>query len=123
MENKTQANSDADVRRVLTEISVAYLEVLSGLRRPEQLARWVSDKFYTELTHRSRRESMSRQLTGLTARPTLQLVSSNSFPTASGGAQMVSLVRIAGRIVAVSLVAARLHGRLRVTEIDVVRPG
>jgi len=120
MEHKTQASSEADVRRILTEISVAYLEVLSGLRRPEQLARWVSDKFYAELTQRCRLECRSRQLTGLTKRPTLQLISSSSFPTSSGGAQLVSLVRITGRIVAVSLVAAQLHGRLRVTEIDIV---
>lgn len=122
METTTTARNEAETRRLLAEISIAYLEVLSGLRRPEQLARWVSDRFYTELIHRSRRESMSRQITGLNARPKMQLVASNTFPTANGTAQTVSLIRIAGRIFAVSLMAAQLHGRLRVTEIDLVKP-
>jgi len=117
----TKQIPDAATRKTLAEISVAYLEVLSGLRRPEQLARWVSDKFYGELTYRARRESISRQISGGGSRPTVHLVSTSSFPSAQGTAEMVSLVRIAGRLFAVTLAAAVFHGRLRVTAIDVVR--
>jgi hypothetical protein len=44
MSNKNQvATGQTDPAKFFAEICAAYVEVLAGLRRPEQLSRWLTD--------------------------------------------------------------------------------
>lgn len=105
---------------LLAIIGKAYLEVLAGVRRPEQLARWLSDKAYYELRDRAQQEARSRQVTGATSRPHIVVKQSKTFSTIKGGYQGVLLVKISGATKAVSIRARNIHERFRVTELEVI---
>ena len=67
------AISPPDPAEFFAEICAAYVEVLAGLRRPEQLARWLSDTAYFDICQRYRREARAIQVTGLNERPDIVL--------------------------------------------------
>lgn len=122
MEKSRQIIPSGDGREKLPEVTIGYIEVLFGLRQPEQLARWLTDKFYTEVKYRARRELMARQVTGLVSRPTIGFVTSHIGLSAENTLEMVTLVRISGRILSVTT-HSRLHnGRQRVCGIDLLWP-
>lgn len=105
---------------LLAVIGKAYLEVLAGVRRPEQLARWLSDKAYYELRDKAHREARSRQVTGATTLPSIVVKQSKTFATVKDGYQGVLLVKISGATKAVSIRARNIHQRFRVTELEVL---
>ncbi|MDG2497255.1 MAG: Rv3235 family protein [Aquiluna sp.] len=104
------------------EISTAYIEILAGVRRPEQLSRWLSDKAYYDVSQRSRRNSRHQAITGKSMRPTIVIRTSKVFPTDSDAFQGVVLLDISGAIRAVSVRAELIHDRFRITEIVLITP-
>ncbi len=109
-----------DLASFFARICIAYMEALVGLRRPEQLSRWLSDKVYNELCQRSKRESQARQLTGLHRRPEILLRKSRTFLTDDASFHGVVLLQISGATRAVSIRAQLIHSRFRITDIDLV---
>jgi hypothetical protein len=109
-----------DPARFFAQISTAYVEVLAGMRRPEQLARWLSDKAYYDVCQRAKRESRARQLTGLTARPDIILRNSKTFLTDSQNFQGVVVLQIAGATRAISVRAELIHARYRITDLCLI---
>lgn len=122
MEKQSQLITRDQTERALPAIIVGYLEVLAGSRQPEQLARWMTDKFYGEMKYRARRELLARQLTGLHQRPVIKVLSAHFACSAEDTTEMVALVEISGRVLAVAVCAAQSNGRHRVNAIDIVRP-
>jgi hypothetical protein len=112
--------SDFDPAQLFAEISKAYIEILAGVRRPEQLARWLSDKAYYDISQRAKREAMQRQITGAKARPDISLRKSKTFLTDDAGIHGVVILRVSGATKAVALRAERIHDRLRVTEVLII---
>lgn len=110
----------SDPARFFAQISTAYVEVLAGMRRPEQLARWLSDKAYYDVCQRAKRESMARQITGLTARPVIILRSSKTFLTDGQSFQGVVVLQIAGATKAISVRAELIHERYRITDLCLI---
>jgi hypothetical protein len=113
-------SSDLDPAQLFAEISKAYIEILAGVRRPEQLARWLSDKAYYDISQRAKRESMQRQITGAKARPDISLRKSKTFLTDDAGIHGVVILRVSGATKAVALRAERIHDRFRVTEVLII---
>lgn len=109
-----------DPSRFFAQISAAYVEVLAGVRRPEQLARWLSDKAYYDICQRARRESRARQLTGVTSRPDIILRNSKTFLTDGLNYQGVVILQIAGVTKAVSVRAELIHERYRITDLYLI---
>ncbi len=112
--------SDFDPAQLFAEISKAYIEILAGVRRPEQLARWLSDKAYYDISQRAKREAMQRQITGAKARPDISLRKSKTFLTDDAGIHGVVILRVSGTTKAVALRAERIHDRFRVTEVVII---
>ena len=106
-----------DAAKLFAEVSQAYLEILAGIRRPEQLARWLSDKIYYDVCQRARREARQRQMTGSNSRPDIVLRKSRTFLTDESAVEGVVLLRVAGSTRAVSLRAEMIHERFRITEL------
>lgn len=106
---------NSEAARIFAEISQAYVEILAGVRRPEQLARWLSDKIYYDVCQRAKREAQQRLLTGAQARPEITLRKSKTFPTDLDAYEGVVLLRVSGTTRAVSLRAEYIHERFRVT--------
>lgn len=120
MEKQNQLITRGETQRALPAIIVGYLEVLSGSRPPEQLARWMTDKFYGEMKYRARRESIARQLTGLQQRPTVKVRSLRISNSAEQTTEVAVVAEISGRVVALAVHAVDSHGRHRVNGIDLV---
>ena len=102
---------------IFAEICVAYIEILAGIRGPDQLARWLSDKSYVELCHKAKSEARARQVTGAKARPDICVLRSKIFLSAAESIQGVVVIQISGKTRAVSIRAERLHDRFRVTDL------
>lgn len=117
--------SDASVRtpdaaRLFAEISQAYVEILAGIRRPEQLARWLSDKIYYDVCQRAKREAQQRLITGIQNRPEITLRKSKTFPTDPDAFEGVVLLRVSGTTRAISLRAEFIHERFRITDLRMI---
>lgn len=108
--------------KFFAEISMVYIEILAGVRRPEQLSRWLSDKAYYDISQRSNRRARQQALTGQSIRPIILIRNSKVFPTDSDAYQAVVLLDISGAIRAVSIRAEQIHGRFRITEIVLISP-
>ncbi len=102
------------------EISAAYVEVLAGVRRPEQLARWLSDRTYYHVCQRAQREARQRSLTGLRQRPDVSFRSTQTFLTDHHAFQGVVILRISGATKAVSIRAELINARYRITDLSLI---
>lgn len=118
--SKQVAVNQTDPSKFFALICLAYFEALAGLRRPEQLARWLSDSAYYDVCQRVRRESKARELTGIKTRPTIALRTTKTFLTDHNSYQGVVLLQISGTVRAVSVRAELIHNRYRVTELSLV---
>ncbi len=116
----SQVADQPDLSKFFAEISAAYVEVLAGLRRPEQLARWLSDGAYYDVCQRFRRGARQRQLTGLNQRPEIVLRKTKTFATDANAYQGVVILQISGAIKAISVRAELIHERYRITEIVLI---
>lgn len=114
------ANSNPDPAHFFAEISAAYVEVLAGMRRPEQLSRWLSDRAYYDVCQRASREARARQVTGSKNRPDIVLRSTRTFLTDIDSYQGVVLLQISGATKAVSLRAEFIHNRFRITDLAII---
>ena len=114
------AISPPDPAEFFAEICAAYVEVLAGLRRPEQLARWLSDTAYYDICQRYRRETRARQVTGLNERPDIVLRRTRTFLTSDSAYQGVVVLQISGVMRAVSIRAELIYERYRITDIVLI---
>lgn len=120
MIESTLSKTQPSPAKLFAEISTAYIEILAGVRRPEQLSRWLSDKAYYDISQRSIRRARQQALVGPSTRPTIILRQSKIFPTDKGAYQGVVLLEISSVLQAVSVRAEMVHGRFRITEIVLI---
>lgn len=121
MGDATRANDKViKTERIFAEICVVYVEILAGIRRPEQLARWLTDKGYYEMCQKTKQEAIARQITGARERPDIQLIRSRVFLSNVGSIQGVVILRISGKPKAVSIRAEKFYERFRITDLALV---
>lgn len=118
MENNEEKKFNPE--KLLAIIGTAYIEVLAGVRRPEQLARWLTDKAYFELCQKARSAARSRQATGISNRPNIILRNSKTFLTDANCYQGVVLVKVSGATKALSIRGKHIHNRFRVTDMELI---
>lgn len=117
---KQVTSAQPDPANFFAEISTAYVEVLAGVRRPEQLARWLSERTYYDVCQRAAREARQRQLTGLRMRPDVSLRATRTFLTDFEAHQGVVILRIGSTTKAVSIRAERVNTRYRITDLSLI---
>ena len=120
LSNQQVAVPQPDPANFFAEISTAYVEVLAGVRRPEQLARWLSERTYYDVCQRAAREARQRQLTGLRMRPDVSLRASKTFLTDLLAYQGVVVLRIGQTTKAVSIRAEKINARYRITDLSLI---
>lgn len=120
LKQQAVAVKNPDPASFFAQIGVAYVEVLAGIRRPEQLARWLSDRTYYDICQRVKRQSAQRQLTGAKLRPDLLIKKSQTFLTDMGAYQAVVVLKISGSTRAVSIRAELIYGKYRITDICLI---
>jgi hypothetical protein len=120
MTNKQVAAPLPEPANFFAVISTAYVEVLAGVRRPEQLSRWLTERTYYEVCQRAAREARARQLTGLKLRPEVSLRSSKTFLTTVHAYQGVVVLRVGRATKAVSIRAEKVNERYRITDLNLI---
>lgn len=116
----TTRSTDPRTTSAISQIALAYLEIISGLRRPEQLARWLSEAAYYDLCQRRAREYRSRQLLGVTQRPIIGIRKTELFATDSRGLMAVVLIDINNSVRALSIRVESINGRPRVADLILI---
>jgi hypothetical protein len=106
--------------KLLAQIARVYVETLAGLRRPEQLARWLSDAAYYDLCHRVAREYRGRQLMGVTSRPIVNIRRSQFFNTDREALMAVVLLDINDTTRAMSIRVEVVNTRLRIVDLILI---
>jgi hypothetical protein len=114
------ATNQPDPAKFFAEICAVYVEVLAGLRRPEQLSRWLSDGAYYDVCQRYQRGAIQRQLTGVKQRPKIVVRKTKTFATDDNAYQGVVVLKISGATKAVSVRAELIHERYRITEMVLI---
>jgi len=117
---KQLSDTQKSPAKLFAEIATAYIEILAGVRRPEQLSRWLSDKAFYDVSQRSMRRARQQELVGASSRPTIILRQSKIFPTDKDAFQGVVLLEISSVLRAVSVRAKMLNGRFRIIEIVLI---
>jgi hypothetical protein len=116
----TRSLAGPEAPKLLAQIAQVYVETLAGLRRPEQLARWLSDAAYYDLCHRVAREYRGRQLMGVTARPIVRVRRSKFFSTDRQALMAVVLLEINDTTRAMSIRVEVVNTRLRIVDLILI---
>jgi hypothetical protein len=110
-----------DPQPLLENLTRCVIEILSGARELEQIARWVSDDVYRHLLKRVVISARARQVKGQHAtRPTFTIGSTTICQPRDGVVEAVVIVRGRARVRAVALRLEGLDKRWRATAINVL---
>ncbi|MGW9114802.1 Rv3235 family protein [Microbacterium sp. NPDC055683] len=116
------ARSDLpDPDPLVEALTRGVLEVLSGARDPDQLARWLSEEAYLALVARanlSRRARSARRIPS--HRPVFAVRTMRSMEPADGVVESVVVVAMPDRTRAIALRLEGLDGRWRATDIRIL---
>ncbi|MBX3093720.1 MAG: 3-hydroxyacyl-CoA dehydrogenase [Cryobacterium sp.] len=110
-----------DPRPLLENLARCIIEVLSGARDLEQIARWVTDDVYRHLLKRVVLAARARAATGRSAaRPSFDIGSTAVSEPRDGVVEGVVIVRGRARTRAVAIRLEGLDRRWRATTINVL---
>ncbi|MEB0265988.1 Rv3235 family protein [Cryobacterium sp. 10I5] len=110
-----------DPEPLLINLTRCVIEVLSGARELDQLARWVSDDVYRHLLKRVVLSNRARAIKGLPAqRPTISIGRVTITEPRDGVVEAVVIVHSKVRVRAVALRLEGLDNRWRASAINVL---
>ena len=110
-----------DPEPLLVNLTRCVIEVLSGARELDQLARWVSDDVYRHLLKRVVLSNRARAIKGLPAqRPTISIGRVTITEPRDGVVEAVVIVHSKVRVRAVALRLEGLDNRWRASAINVL---
>ncbi|WP_430592444.1 Rv3235 family protein [Humidisolicoccus flavus] len=110
-----------DPRLMLENLSRSIIEILAGVRDPEQISRWVSESTYRHVVHRAVSARRARDLRRRApSRPTISLGGSRAFHPCDGIVEGTVVVHGGNRSRAVVIRLEGIDGRWRATEIAVL---
>src|SRR4051812_11205864 len=114
----TSTSALPDPQPLLENLTRCVIEILSGSRELEQIARWVSDDVYRHLLKRVVISARARQVKGQhVIRPTFTIGSTQTCQPRDGVVEAVVIVRGRARVRAVALRLEGLDKRWRATAI------
>ena len=110
-----------DPEPLLTALTRGVLEVLAGVREPEQLARWLTDEPYRSLVTRANLATRARSARRQPAmRPTFALTSIRHSSPADGVIEAVIIVETPARTRAVAMRLEGIDSRWRATSLSIL---
>jgi Family of unknown function (DUF6459) len=115
---RTAAIELPDPEPLLKNLSVGVLEVLSGAREVEQLARWMTEDAYRKLTVRASLAARARSARGVPAtRPSYALLSVRHSSPAESVVEAVIIVAGPARTRAIAIRLEGMDRRWRATSL------
>ena len=116
-----QPTSSSDLpepTQLLRNLSVGVLEVMSGVREIEQLARWMTEDVFRVLLTRANLATRARSARGVPAsRPVHTVLSVRHTSPADGAVEAVVVVRGPARTRAIAIRLEGMDGRWRATSL------
>jgi len=110
-----------DPEPLLTALTRGALEVLAGVREPEQLARWLTDEPYRSLVARANMATRARSARRQAVmRPAFALRSIHHSSPADGVVEAVIIVETAQRTRAVAMRLEGIDSRWRATSLSIL---
>ena len=115
---RTPSTALPDPEPFLRNITRGVLEVLSGVREVDQLARWLTEEPYRKLVTRANLAARARSARGMPAkRPVHTILSVHRSSPADGVVESVVIVKGPARTRAVALRLEGMDGRWRTTSL------
>lgn len=116
-----RAEKREGAKQIIAQLGQVYADILSGMRGPEQLSKWLNEETYTQvsnehtLRHRSRmRNKQANQ------REFYRVLKAEIFPSMKNTIEAVILVKSPKSIQAISLRMDVVFNRWRVTHIELI---
>lgn len=110
-----------DPEPLLRNLTIGVLEVLAGVREPEQMARWLGEDAFRALVTRANLSARARSARSVAAtRPAYSLLSARHDSPADGVVEGVVVVAGAARSRAVAIRLEGWDGRWRATSLAVL---
>lgn len=107
--------------RFVAEFSQFYLEIVAGLRAPEQLARWLGDANFLSLHDARLRQTRAREFLKLgSVTPTIRIQKVAFFPSQAGCRSAVVIFKWSGLTRAMTVVTRPSNHRQRLLTVDIV---
>jgi hypothetical protein len=107
--------------RFIAEFSQFYLEIVAGLRAPEQLARWLGDTNFLSMHDARVRQARAREFLKLgDVAPTIRIIKVAFFPSRAGCRNAVVIFKWAGLTRAMTVVSSSSNHRQRFLTVDIV---
>lgn len=118
---RTPSSSLPDPGPLVRNLARCMVEILAGVRDPEQIARWLEPSVYTQLLARAVIAARARQASGRrAAMPTISMGSCRIDHPADGAIEAVAIVHTPARVRAVVMRLTGIDGRWRATELAVL---
>jgi hypothetical protein len=115
---RTSQHALPDPEPFLRNLTVGVLEVLSGVREVDQLARWLTEEPYRKLVTRANLSARARSARGVPARrPAHAILALRSQSPADGVVESVVVVQGPARTRAVAVRLEGMDGRWRATSL------
>lgn len=103
---------------LLTNLARGVMEVFSGVREVDQLARWLAEDAYRKLVIRANLATRARNARGVRAtRPVYQIISTRTMSPADGVVEGVVIIAGPQRTRAIALRLEGRDGRWRATSL------
>ena len=118
-EEETQKRDGA--KQIVAQLGQVYADILSGMRGPEQLSRWLNEETYLQvsnehtLRHRARMRSKQAN-----QREFFRVLKAEIFPSCKNTIEAVILVKSHKSIHAITLRMDVIFRRWRVTHIELI---
>jgi hypothetical protein len=116
-----KADKKEGAKQIVAQLGQVYADILSGMRGPEQLSRWLNEETYIQvanehtLRHRARMRSKQAN-----QREFFRVLKAEIFPSRKNTLEAVILVKSPKSIQAISMRMDVIFNRWRVTHIELI---
>ena len=118
---RTPATALPDPTPLVLNLARCVIEIMAGVRDPEQIARWLEPSVYAQLLTRTILAARARHATGRrTALPTISMGSCRIHQPAEDAVEAVAVVHTPTRVRAVVVRLIGIDGRWRAAELAVL---
>ncbi len=118
--NKT-AKGNSEVKQIIAQLGQVYVDILGGMRGPEQLSRWLTEETYLEVANQHCLENRARARKGeANQREFFAVATAETFPCPKNTIEAVVIVKSSNSVRAISMKLNKIYSRWRVTHIEII---